>query len=215
MDIREIKKLVKEGETDTIEFKRKANFPEKIVKEIVAFANTRGGKLLIGVDDDCSVTGIKNFAEDIYSLKEAIAKYCIPPIKYHLDVVKINDKRAVLLYNILESNDKPHFVLENMDGKNKKSYIRLADRSIQASHEMVEILKKRKLSRNIKVNFGEKEKKLMHYLGDHDAITLNTFSRIANINKSIASKTLVWLVSANILDVEAKEDEDIFTQKIQ
>ena len=76
MDIREIKRLVKEGETDTLEFKRKANFPEKIVKEIVAFANTKGGKLFIGVDDDRSVTGVKNFSEDIYSLREAITHYC-------------------------------------------------------------------------------------------------------------------------------------------
>jgi hypothetical protein len=91
----------------------------------------------------------------------------------------------------------------------------LADRSIQASHEMVEILKKRKRTRDIKVNFGEKEKKLMHYLGNHEGITLSIFSRIANIDKSIASRTLVWLVSANILDIEAREDEDIFTQKIQ
>jgi len=215
MDIREIKNLVKEGETDTIEFKRKANFPEKIVKEIVAFANTRGGKLLIGVDDDCSVPGIKNYIEDIYSLEKAIASYCMPKIKYHLDVVKINEKRAVLLYNIFESAKKPHFVIEKIDGKNKKSYIRLADKSIQASHEMIEILRKRKRPRDIKVNFGEKEKKLMHYLRDHEGITLSTFSRIANINKSIASKTLIWLVSANILDIEAREDEDVFTQKIQ
>lgn len=215
MDIREIKKLVKEGETDKVEFKRKANFPEKIVKEIVAFANTRGGKLLIGVDDDSSVTGIKNYSEDIYSLEKAITSYCIPKIKYHLDVVKINEKRAVLLYTIFESDRKPHFVIEKIDGKNKKSYIRLADRSIQASPEMIEILKKRKRTRDIKVNFGEKEKKLMHYLGNHEGITLSTFSKIANIKKSIASRTLVWLVSANILDIEAREDEDIFTQKIQ
>ena len=215
MDIREIKKLVKEGETDTLEFKRKANFPEKIVKEIVAFANTKGGKLLIGVDDDCSVTGIRNYTEDIFSLREAITNYCIPPIKHHLDVVKLNDKRAVLFYTIFESKEKPHFVVENMDGKNRKSYIRLADRSIQASHEMVEILKKRQRTKNIKVNFREKEKILMHYLGDHETITLSTFTEIANISKSAASRTLVWLVSANILDIKAREDEDVFTQKIQ
>ena len=215
MDIREIKKLVKEGETDTLEFKRKANFPEKIVKEIVAFANTKGGRLFIGVDDDRSVTGIKDFAEDIYSLREAISNYCIPPIKYQLDVVKVNEKRAVLLYTIFESREKPHFVIDKTNGKSKKSYIRLADRSIQASHEMVEIFRKKQRRRNIKVNFGEKEKILMQYLGEHGTITLSTFSEIAGINRSTASRTLIWLVSANILDIAAREEEDIFMQKIQ
>ncbi|MGD9327724.1 MAG: ATP-binding protein [Cyclobacteriaceae bacterium] len=214
MDIRDIKKLVLEGETDILEFKKKANFPEKIVKEIVAFANTRGGRLLIGVDDDGTVTGVKNYEEDIYSLNEAITNYCIPSIKYQLDVVKMNEKRAVLHYNIYESKDKPHYVKDDYQGKNRKSYLRLADRSIQASREMVEILKKRQRSKNIKVNFGEKERILMNYLGEHEKITLKTFSEIADIKRSIASRTLIWLVSANILDIEAREDEDIFTQKM-
>jgi predicted HTH transcriptional regulator len=214
MDIRDIKKLVLEGETDILEFKKKANFPEKIVKEIVAFANTRGGRLLIGVDDDGTVTGVKNYEEDIYSLNEAITNYCIPSIKYQLDVVKMNEKRAVLHYNIYESKDKPHYVKDDYQGKNRKSYLRLADRSIQASREMIEILKKRQRSKNIKVNFGEKERILMNYLGEHEKITLKTFSEIADIKRSIASRTLIWLVSANILDIEAREDEDIFTQKM-
>jgi predicted HTH transcriptional regulator len=214
MDIREIKKLVKRGETDTLEFKRKANFPEKIVKEIVAFANTKGGKLFIGVDDDRSVTGVKNFAEDIYSIKEAIIHYCVPPVNYHLDVIKLNEKRAVLLYTIYESLKKPHFVVDHINGRNKKSYIRLADRSIQASHEFIEVLKRKKHVKNIKVKFREKEKILMHYLGEHETITLSRFAEIAGIKKSIASRTLVWLVSANILDIEAREEEDIFKQRI-
>jgi predicted HTH transcriptional regulator len=215
MDIREIKKLVKGGETDSLEFKRKANFPEKIVKEIVAFANTKGGKLFIGVDDDRSITGVKNFEEDIYSLREAIVNYCIPPIKYRLDVIKLNDKRAVLLYTIYESKIKPHFVIGRYNGKSKKSYIRLKDKSIQASHEMVEILRRKQRKKNIKVNFGEKEKILMQYLGEHETITLSRFIEIANIKKATASRTLVWLVSANILDINAREDEDLFKQKIQ
>ena len=157
MDIRDIKKFVLEGETDTLEFKKKANFPEKIVKEIVAFANTRGGKLLIGVDDDGIVTGVKNYEEDIYSLNEAIANYCAPSIKYQLDVVKMNEKRAVLHYTIFESKEKPHFVKGKYHSKNRKAYIRLADRSVQASRELIEILKKRQQTKNIKVNFGEKE----------------------------------------------------------
>jgi len=214
MNIRDINKLVSEGETDTLEFKKKANFPEKIMKEVVAFANTRGGKLLIGVDDDRSVTGLKNFEEDIYSLNEAINSYCIPSIRYQLDVVKMNDKRAVLHYTIFESRKKPHFVVDNREKKSKRSYIRLEDKSIQASKEMIEILKKKQRTKNIKVNFGEKERILMNYLGEHENITLRTFCDIANIRKTQASRTLVWLVSANILDIEAREDEDIYTQKI-
>jgi hypothetical protein len=37
---------------------------------------------------------------------------------------------------------------------------------------------------------------------------------IAGIKRSMASRTLVWLVSANILEIEAREEEDLFKQKI-
>jgi predicted HTH transcriptional regulator len=49
--------LVRKGEGATLEFKLKSNHPEKIVREVVAFANSQGGLLLIGVGDDKSIPG--------------------------------------------------------------------------------------------------------------------------------------------------------------
>jgi len=205
--------MVLKGENESLEFKRKANFPEKIVKEIVAFANTNGGNLLIGVDDNGEVTGIKNKEEDLYILNQAIKNYCIPDIDYNIDIVPLSEKRAVLNYSIFESKNKPHFVTESALGNQKKAYLRVKDRSIQASREMVQILKKRELIKDQKVYLGKKEKILMNYLGQYNEITLSKFSEIATINNSVASKTLVWLVLANILEIEAREDEDIYRQK--
>ena len=56
----ELKELIAEGESTTLEFKRKFTSPEKIAKEIAAFANTKGGYLLIGVDDDKRIYGVKS-----------------------------------------------------------------------------------------------------------------------------------------------------------
>jgi predicted HTH transcriptional regulator len=205
--------MVLKGENEILEFKRKANFPEKIVKEVVAFANTNGGNLLIGVDDDGGVTGIKNKEEDLYILNQAIKKYCIPEIDYKIDIVPLNEKRAILNYSIYESKHKPHFVIESVSGNKKKAYLRVKDRSIQASREMIQILKKQDLIKDQKVYLGQKEKILMNYLGQYNEITLSQFSKIATINNNVASKTLVWLVLANILEIEAREDEDIYRQK--
>jgi predicted HTH transcriptional regulator len=214
MDIRDIKRLVKDGENEGIEFKKKANFPEKIVKEIVAFANSNGGNLLVGVDDDGKITGTKTPEEDLFVLENAISNYCHPKINYTIDVVRINDKRAVLNYTIFKSPNKPHFVVNPATGKNTKAFIRIRDKSVQASRELVEILKKSNWKRGMKVNFGDKEKILMNYLGEHQEITLEEFSRIARIKKYVASKTLVWLVLANILEIEAREEQDIYRQKL-
>ncbi len=214
MDIRDIKRLVKTGENEVTEFKKKANFPEKIIKEIIAFANTDGGNLLIGIDDDGKISGTKTAEEDLFVLEKAISEYCFPKINYTIDVVRLDDKRAVLNYTIFASRKKPHYIKDPSLNNGKKVYVRVKDRSIQASRELVEILKRSNRKNNIKVNLGEKEKILMNYLGENTEITLDVFTTIANIKKNVASKTLVWLVLANILEIEAREKKDIFRQKL-
>jgi predicted HTH transcriptional regulator len=214
MDLREIKKLVRNGENETTEFKKKANFPDKIVKEIVAFANTKGGHLLVGVDDDGTITGTKTPEEDLYVLEEAISKFCFPSISYTIDVIRISDKRALLHYSIFESKTKPHYVQDHQLNGKKKVYVRLNDKSIQASYELKEILKGSNRKKDMKVQFRDKERILMNYLGENPEITLNEFTKIAKIKRHVASKTLIWLVLSNILEIVPREDEDVFRQKL-
>ncbi len=202
------------GENEVTEFKKKANFPEKIIKEIIAFANTKGGNLLIGIDDDGTITGTKTPEEDLFVLENAISRYCFPRINYAIDVVRISDKRAVLNYTIFESDRKPHYAVDKQSSGRKKVYIRLDDRSIQASREVREVMKGKNRKHGMKVQLGEKEKILMNYLGENPEITLGEFSKIAGINKYIASKTLVWLVLSNILEIIPREEEDIYRQKL-
>ena len=57
--VQELKKLVHRGEGSHLEFKRKVAHPDKIIKELIAFANTGGGIMLIGVADDKSIPGLK------------------------------------------------------------------------------------------------------------------------------------------------------------
>ena len=82
MELRLLKELVKKGEGEHVEFKLKSNHPEKIVRELVAFANTGGGKLFVGVGDDKSLKGLKDAEEDEYTLTKAIEKYIFPKIRH-------------------------------------------------------------------------------------------------------------------------------------
>lgn len=68
--LRELKKLASEGEGIQLEFKLKATYPEKIVRELIAFANTEGGTLLIGVDDDGSIPGVKYPEEEAHVVRQ-------------------------------------------------------------------------------------------------------------------------------------------------
>lgn len=210
MKLSEIRKLVGQGETETVEFKTKVNHPDKIVKEIVAFANTRGGRLLIGIGDNGEILGLKTADEDLYNLESAIARYCFPKITYRYEIIPVSAKRSIIIYTIFESECKPHYTLLDKYKNQRQGYIRLADRSVKASREMKEILKRERRRSAVRFTYGEKEKVLLNYLGKHNYITLKSFAEIAGIKPYLASRTLVTLVLAKVLQIIPREGEDLY-----
>lgn len=215
MDFGDVRKLAARGETDTIEFKRKASHPDKIMKELVAFANSRGGYLLVGVNDDGTIPGLKFPEDDAYALNQAIAKYCKPPLKLEQHIIPISEKRAVVVYSVPSSRKKPHYVIQDFETRWGQAFVRVADKSIKASKEMREILKRRDRKKDIKFNYGEKERLLMDYLDKNGQITLPEFKKLAHLNTYMASKTLVLLVLANVLTIEPNDKHDVYRLKHQ
>ncbi len=210
MTLQEVKHLAQKGEGLHAEFKKKASHPEKIVREVIALANTDGGYLFIGVDDDCTVSGQRYIEEEVYVMDKAIQELVFPVISFSRSIIPFNPKKGVAVYRILKSENRPHFLYE--DNK-RKAYVRVEDRSIQASREVWEILKREKSPKDIIFKYGEKENTLMKALNQKPTITLREYMKIAKLPIFIASKTLVRLVLANVLRVIPQEKEDLFTIK--
>jgi len=210
MSLKELKDLVKKGEGLQLEFKLKAAHPEKIVREIVAFANTEGGILLIGVNDDKILKGLKFADEDDYILVKAIEKYCYPLISYSIERIPITDELEILKFEIHKSDQRPHYVKSYIPNQDSKSYIRVRDKTVQASKEVREILKGKRKEKDLRFQYGEKEKQLIEYLSTNKYITLLQFMSLAKVSRQIASRTLVLLSLSNVLKIEADEIEDRF-----
>ena len=210
MKLPEIKRLVKRGESEFLEFKTKANHPEKIIREIIAFANTKGGQLLIGVNDDGQISGLKDAVAEQFILEKAIEKYCVPKIFYKSEIIPVSDKKSIIIYTIFESERKPHCAVFERHKKWHKGYIRVADKSVQASKEMKEILRRERNATAVKFTYGSKEQVLMKYLDQHDSITLKAYAQIAGIRPYLASRTLITLVLANVLQIIPREGEDLY-----
>src|SRR5688572_25127795 len=107
MDARTLRQIIEVGETDTVEFKRKFSGFEKIAREMIALANTRGGVLLIGVDDDGTIVGVQSEKSEIDLVTSTAEHYVDPPIEAEIDIVDI-DGEDVIVVRIPESLDKPH-----------------------------------------------------------------------------------------------------------
>lgn len=215
MDYQALKNLVRRGESSSLEFKLKTNHPEKIIRGVVAFANTNGGIMLIGVADDKRIPGLKYADEDEYLLVRAINKFCFPRISYTIDRVQLLDEREVLVIRVPRSPTRPHCIIPDPvnNPDDKKVYVRVADKSVQASREVREILKGEQAERHIRFTYGEKEHRLMQHLGEHNSITVDLFASIAGISRRIASRTLVLLVLANVLEIHPSDVMDQYTTR--
>ncbi|PRY85901.1 AlbA family DNA-binding domain-containing protein [Mongoliibacter ruber] len=210
MTLQDIQKIAQQGEGLKVEFKKKAAFPEKIAREVIALANTEGGYLMIGVDDDGSVSGQRFIEEEVYVMEKAIAEIIKPELTYKIDVVKLNPKKGVAVFSFNKSPNRPHFLLE---GEKRKTFVRVADRSIQASKEVWEIIRRGKNPKDIVFTYGEKETILMRELAEEGKVTVKQFQKLAKLPRYVASKTLVRLVLANVIKIVPQEIEDYFTLK--
>jgi predicted HTH transcriptional regulator len=213
MQLFELHEIIEKGENGTVEFKRKFSSPEKIAKEMIAFANTKGGCILFGIDDDRSVIGVESEKGEIELIDMAAKFFCKPEIKYEIEVLPIY-KKDVVAVNIPESKTKPHRLIENgkEDNDPYKVYIRVKDKSVLASKETVRVLRKsRPDSPPLIVNLTDKEKVLLDYLSIHERITMKEFKEILNISNRRASRILVNLVRAELIRQHNTEKEDFYT----
>jgi predicted HTH transcriptional regulator len=207
MSVGALKRLVKTGEGTYLEFKRLISTPEKIARELAAFANTRGGTMLIGVDDDKKLIGIESYYEQEYLLDKAVNYCCIPPLPVEVETVPYKD-RDIIVVHVKEADIKPVYV--EQDGK-RSVFIREKDKSVQASREVERVLKNATSTSGITFEYGPNEQKLFKYLNEYQRISVREFANLVNISQRRSSRILVNLVSAGVLRLFNHEKKEYFS----
>jgi len=103
-----ISELIRGGETDGVEFKEDIGKPEEFAETVVAFANCRGGVILLGVDDHASVVGLagRDYEGTITNI---LRSHCEPPVQYKIDKRQL-DEKSIIFLRIEEGKDKPYTV---------------------------------------------------------------------------------------------------------
>lgn len=203
-----LQQLVRKGEGAVLEFKRKASNPEKIAREMIAFANTEGGTLLVGIGDDGTIPGLKYPEDDVHVIKE-ILKRVRPTLSLTETLIPLGNQRTVIQYDIAKSERRPHYFLG--DNQAKESFVRVDDKSIKASREVREIIRRRQRQKDIGFRYGDHEQFLIKYLDEHKRITLKEFMVLTGLKRFYASKKLVLLVLADVLRVSPHERGDVYS----
>jgi predicted HTH transcriptional regulator len=214
MKPKELIELIALGESSRLEFKRKLSSPEKIAKEIAALANTRGGQLLIGVDDDGTIVGVRSEKSEIDIIQSACGICIEPPVRYDIDIVSIYGT-DVIVADIPESKRKPHIITiddDNNERAIKRAYIRVGEKSVMASREMFRLMKYQSDSdKKLMLSIGDKEKRLFSYIEFHGRATVSDFAKMVNISKRQAERILIKLVQAGVLQIHNDSTHDYFT----
>lgn len=156
--------------------------------------------------------GVQSEKTEVELLEEAGSRYCDPPILPQLEIIPFNGK-DVIVATVQESNEKPHHYLgANEDGVQPKVYIRVNDKTVLASKEVVKILRdERPDGKPLQLSIGENQRRLFRYLEVYEKITLKQFCHLVNISERRASRILVELVRAGVLRIHTLEKEDYFT----
>lgn len=215
MKRKRIIELIEEGESLHCEFKLHFSTHEKIAREIMAFANTSGGVILFGVDDSKEIAGVESEKGEAELILDAAQNYCRPPVEVKIHFVNIDDKEIVAA-EIFESQNKPHRL---QDYKNEIDVnlavvpVRVNDKSIQASKEMIRLFKTNGNQNALKkYSIGDLEKKVFDFLANNESISVKEFCSRANISERRASRTLVKMVRAGLLFIHTKDNgEEFFT----
>ena len=201
-----IQKLIAEGEHQMLDFKYEISDSKKIARSLVAFANTDGGRLLIGVKDNGSISGIRS-DEEKHMIQTAAQMYCRPEVEYTAKEWNINGK-TVLEVIIPKSKHHKH---QAPDHNNiYKVYVRVKDENIVANSILIKVWKHEKDKNNIQITFTDEEMLLLRYLNEHKKISFEEFMEISHLNKRAAERILVNFILIGMVKMEMTEKKFFF-----
>ncbi|GAB4018082.1 ATP-binding protein [Spirosoma migulaei] len=183
--------LISQGEHTRLEFKRQLSAADRIARTLAAFANTSGGTILIGVADNGNIVGVSSEFREIEKIEKATDQLVEPALLVSYETIT-PDGRIVLIINVKESDEKPHYVVDEA-GK-RTIYIRAKDKSVPTSKLIItpdmattELLR------------SPMARTLIQYLRKNDHITADKFAKLINISDYRAGKLLRQLAERGLL----------------
>jgi len=204
-----IKRLIAEGENESVDFKFEISDSRKLARTLVAFSNTGGGTLLIGVKDNGRVAGVRS-EEEYYMLEAAAELYCRPQVHYDITSWDM-EGRTVLEITIPKSTTIPHYAKD--DNGKWMAYIRVKDQNLLANSIQLKVWKRGKRRSGTFVSYTEKEKLLLEYLRSNGKITLSRFRKLGRLSRKKAEIILVNLITLNVVEMEVNEKETLYILK--
>lgn len=196
-----LRKLIAEGESQHLDFKYCISDSRKIARTLTAFANSDGGRILIGVRDNGSIAGIRS-DEEIYMVDTAAHLFCRPEITFTVKQHTTAGKTIVEV-EVMKGAKRPY---QSKDENGKwLPYFRNKDQNLVANRVLLQVWRKKEKPLGVLVKFDKTETLLMEYLQKEGPITLSKFRKIARIPAHKAEAILANLILFKVLVMKSSE----------
>lgn len=193
-----IKHRIAEGEHQRLEFKFEVSDFRKIAKTLVAFSNTNGGSLLIGVKDNGAIAGVRS-DEEYFMVDGAAKLYCRPEVDFKVKEWRADGKKVLEI--IIDEGPLKPYKAQDADG-NWVAYIRQGDQNFRVHRVELRVWEYRHENHPATIRFRESERALLSYLEANKMITISKFRRIAGLTLIEAEEILVGFSMLNIIKAE-------------
>lgn len=170
-----LQRLINEGEHQQQDFKYRVSDALKLAKSVSAFANTDGGRLLIGVRDDGKMSGVRS-EEEIYMMHLAAYRYCRPEASIKFDTFHV-DGRTIVIATVPRSDKRPVCVVDADD--KPRAYIRIADENIMASPVHLALWRESQKPQGTVLTYNDDIRKLLDIM--QGSQTLNQIVRLSRL----------------------------------
>jgi len=135
-----ITQMIAMPEGKTLEFKQDLSSPKNMLKTLVAFANTAGGRLIIGVEDDSKeVIGVSDPLDEEERICNLIADSIKPRLVPNVELISFENK-TLLVVEVYPSGSRPHCL--KSEGSTDGVYVRLGSTNRKADRELIAELKR-------------------------------------------------------------------------
>ena len=204
-DRRYLLNLIQEGEHQQQDFKYRVADACKLAKSVSAFANTYGGRLLIGVRDDGHLSGVRS-EEEIFMMHQAAYKYCKPEASIKFDTYHI-EGRTIVVATVPPSDKRPVCALDE-EGK-PRAYIRIADENIVASPVHLALWRESQKPKGSVMTYDATVRQLLDAMQGRQ--TLNQIVRLSRLSRPRVIILLARLIRFGTAQWEYTDQQFLFS----
>ena len=189
--------LIAQGEHQQQDFKYEISDVRKIARTLSAFANTDGGRLLIGVKDNGKIAGVRS-DEEIYMVEAAATRYCVPPVECHMSIHRVEGHNVVIA-EVSPAEKRP--VRAQLDDGKLCAFVRIADENIVATPVQMALWREDDDEEGSLLPFTPREQSLLRLLAEEtEPLTLNRFARLGRLPRHRAVHLLAQFIRFGLVE---------------